>query len=199
MAEKGEIKNGRKLQIEMAAQKRMGVIVPGGSRRWKPFAKPRRSFLWSEKMHWASEAAEQMSSWTEKNGLDARSCGEERGKVHWRIYRMTPPQELGFRIDELFTLQRHEALLGQPSEGNDYNWEIILEQKDISLRNWEVCVDTIFWHMSRDWWEKGISGWKWRCAQKDRSWFGTNQAFRHLWANLVRVNFGLEGVDLFLE
>ena len=33
-------------------------------------------------------------------------------------------------------MQWHEALLRQPLEGNNYNWKIISEQKDISLRNW---------------------------------------------------------------
>ena len=42
-----------------------------------------------------------------------------KGKVHWRIYKMTPPQESGFRIDEPFTLQRHGALLRQLFKGNN--------------------------------------------------------------------------------
>ena len=161
MAKKGEIKNSCESQIEMAAQERMGVIVPGRSRRWKPFAVPGRSLLWSEKMRWTSEAAEQMSSWNrEKDGLDARNCGEGRGKVRWCIYRVTPPQDSGFRIDELFTLQQHGAILRQLFGGNDYDWEIISESKDISLWNWGACVDTIFWHVPKDWRRKGIPDWK---------------------------------------
>ena len=41
-------------------------------------------------------------------------------------------------------MQRHEAILRQPLEENNYNWEIISEQKDISLRNWGHVLTLFF-------------------------------------------------------
>ena len=55
-----------------------------------------------------------------KDGLSAGSV-EEEGEVCWRIYKVTPPQKSGFWIGELFSLERHGALLRQPFEGNNYD------------------------------------------------------------------------------
>jgi len=48
MAEKEKIKNNSRSQIEMVAPERIGVVVPGGSRKWKPFAEPWGNLWWSE-------------------------------------------------------------------------------------------------------------------------------------------------------
>ena len=62
MAEKGKIKNNHGTQIEVAAQENREVVVPGGSRRWKPFAELGRSLGCSGKIRRSSQAAVQMSS-----------------------------------------------------------------------------------------------------------------------------------------
>ena len=197
MAEKRKIKNSHKSQSEMAAQKRMGVIVPGGSRRWKPFAEPGRSLLWSGKMCWNFGGGGAYAFLSrEKDGLGARNCGEGRGKVRWCIYRVTPPQDSGFRIDELFTLQQHGAILRQLFGGNDYDWEIISESKDISLWNWGHVLTLFFGTCQRIGEGKEYQIERWQYAWKDRSWFGTVQIRWHLWAILVRGGLGLESIVL---
>ena len=62
MAEEGKIKNSHRTQIKIAEQENREVVVPGGSRRWKPFAELERSLGCSGKMHRSSQAVAQMSS-----------------------------------------------------------------------------------------------------------------------------------------
>ena len=62
MAEEGKIKNNHRSQIEIAAQGNREVVVPGGSRRWKPSAELGRSLGCLGKILLSSQAAAQMSS-----------------------------------------------------------------------------------------------------------------------------------------
>ena len=74
IAEEGKIKNSHRSQIKIATQGNRKVVIPGGSRRWKPFADLGKSLGCSGKIH--RQMAAQMSSSVEEEMARVREVAK---------------------------------------------------------------------------------------------------------------------------
>ena len=74
IAEEGKIKNSHRLQIKIAMQGNRNVVIPGRSRRWKPFADLGKSLGCSGKIR--RQMAAQMSSSVEEEMARVREVAK---------------------------------------------------------------------------------------------------------------------------
>ena len=76
IAEEGKIKNSHRSQIKIAMQGNREVVIPEGSRRWKPFADLGKSLGCSGKIRRSSQMVAQMSSSVEEEMARVREVAK---------------------------------------------------------------------------------------------------------------------------